>query len=166
MDHLILIKMNPTRKRPKVGDVFVIQPLEGIYFFGVVVRIKIPSSNPMVNGWNLVYIYRNPSRKMEIPKDLTSQELLIPPQIVNNQGWLKGYFQTIGSITLTDKDFVKDYGFWSFVKKQFVNEEGTPLGFQPEKYTDYGIGSYGSVSHDVKCVLEKSPEILDKLNEV
>lgn len=65
MDHLILIKMNPSRKRPKDGDVFVIQPVESIYCFGIVVRTKVPSKDPMINGGSLIYIYKYFSKEMK-----------------------------------------------------------------------------------------------------
>ena len=44
---------------------------------------------------HLIFIFIYPSRKKEIPKKLFSYDLLITPQIVNNQGWLKGYFEQI-----------------------------------------------------------------------
>ncbi|MCS1350870.1 immunity 26/phosphotriesterase HocA family protein [Mechercharimyces sp. CAU 1602] len=158
MDHLV--KMIPSRKRPKRGDVFVIQPKEGIYAFGLVVRIKIPSENLMINGMSLVYVYKFLSLKKEVPKDLMSQDLLFPPQIINNQGWLKGYFQTIGFLDITE--FMKrDYGFWDITIKKIVDEEGNPINHKPKYIGDYGVGSYGSISYDVKRALDEFPELLE-----
>jgi hypothetical protein len=149
-----LIKMKPSRKKPKEGDVFVIQPKEGLYLYGKVIRTKIPSKNIMINGWNLIYVYRKISKNIVMPDYLVANDLLIPPQIVNNQGWLKGYFQTIGSLPVTEKDKSINYGFLDFKTKEYVNEEGKPLGYKPEMWTDYGIGSYGSVASDIKTSLE------------
>ncbi|PTX47371.1 immunity protein 26 of polymorphic toxin system [Melghirimyces profundicolus] len=150
----LLVKMNPSRKRPKPGDVFVIQPKKGVYYYGRVIRTKMPNKNPMMRGWNLIYIYKVPTEKIVMPDQLNERGLLIPPKIVNNQGWLKGYFQTIGSIPLQEEDYVKDYGFWDAFTKTFVDEEGNKLDFKPKMYSDYGVGSYGSVAYDVQQALE------------
>ncbi len=155
-----LIKMKPSRKKPKEGDVFIIQPKEDLYFYGKVIRTEIPSKNIMVNGWNLIYVYKKVSKNIVMPDCLDVNELLIPPQIVNNQGWLKGYFQTIGSLPVTDEDKSINYGFFDFKTKKYVDEEGQPLGYKPEMWVDYGIGSYGSVAADIKAALENYPNII------
>jgi hypothetical protein len=85
----------------------------------------------------------------------------VPPQIVNNQGWLKGYFQTIGSLTVTKEDLAIKYGFWDSVKHKFVDEERNTLEIKPEIWTDYGLGSYGIVSYDINKVLDETPELLE-----
>lgn len=156
----LLVKMEPSRKRPKKGDVFVIQPKEGIYFFGKVVITNITSSDLMVNGWNLIYIYKGSGINLEISDTLDDRDLLIPPQIVNNQGWLKGYFKTIGTLPITNKDNEFEYGFLDFKTKEYVDTEGKPLGYEPEMWIDYGLGSYGSVAYDVNQAIERNPDLL------
>ncbi|MFE5321501.1 Imm26 family immunity protein [Paenibacillus sp. NPDC056579] len=84
-----LLMMKSSRKRPTSGDTFVIQPMEGRYFFGRVVLTNIESKHPFFKGWNLLYIYNKSSIKKEVPPDLTQSELIIPPVIINNQGWAK-----------------------------------------------------------------------------
>ncbi len=149
-----LIKMKASRKKPKEGDVFVIQPKSSLYVYGKVIRTKIPSKNIMVNGWNLIYVYKNVSDTMKMLNYLDANQLLIPPQIVNNQGWLKGYFETIGTLPVTEEDKSVKYGFLDFKTKEYVNEEGKILGYKPDMWIDYGIGSYGSVASDIKESLE------------
>lgn len=154
----LLVKMQPSRKRRKEGEVFVIQPKEGLYYFGKVVRTKIPSKAIMVNGWHLIYIYDYSSHTTDIPKDLSHNSLLIAPHIVNNQGWLKGYFQTVDIQPVTENERKVDYGFWDIKTKEFVNEEGKSLRNKPRINGDFGIGSYGSVADEVKKVLDPSFE--------
>lgn len=156
----LLVKMIPSRKGPKEGDIFVIQPKKDIYLFGKVIRTKIPNKDPMINGWSLIYLYQSSSKDIETPGNLTDRELLIPPKIVNNQGWSKGYFYTIGNSPLKSADYIQNYGFWDIVTKQYVNEEGDPLSIEPEIYGDYGLGSYGSVAYDVNQAIEQNPELL------
>ncbi|GEN45965.1 immunity 26/phosphotriesterase HocA family protein [Alkalibacillus haloalkaliphilus] len=157
----LLIKMKPSRKKRKAGEVFVLQPKEGIYFYGRVMKVNISIQRPGMSGWSLVYIYQNPTNELKLPNHLDNRELLIAPKIVNNQGWLKGYFCSIGHIPVKDEDYKKDYGFWDIVTKQYLDEEGKPISFTPTIYTDFGIGSYGSVAYDIKQVIDKKPSLLN-----
>ena len=154
MEFDLLIKMESSRKRRKEGEVFVIQPFAKSFYYGKVIRTKIPSKNLMVEGMNLIFIYKNHSNKMDIPKELNSNELLIPPQIINNQGWLKGYFQTIDIQSVSEEERNIDFGFWDIKIKDYVNEEGTRLNHIPAIYEDFGVGSYGSVGYSVKKVFD------------
>lgn len=150
-----LIKIKPSRNKPKQGDVFIIQPIEDVFFFGLVVKSKMEINDPIMNGGHLIFIYNFPSKSREIPERLFSFDLLIAPQIVNNQGWLKGYFNTIKNFSIIKEDTEKDYGFWDIVTKQYVDELGKPLPSTPKIIGDYGLGSYGSVSGAIKEALNK-----------
>ncbi|MEN6312659.1 MAG: immunity 26/phosphotriesterase HocA family protein [Clostridiaceae bacterium] len=156
-----LIKMNPSRKRPKEGDIFVIQPKENVYFYGKIIRTNLPSTNGAVRGWNLIYIYRQSAKQITLPDFLNPKQLLIPPQIVNNQGWLKGYFQTIGNVPVTLKDIAQDYGFLDYITKKYVDEEGRFLSHKPLTFTNYGLGSYGVIGILVQKALVANPELAD-----
>lgn len=158
-----LIKLQPSRKKPIEGDVFIIQPKEDVFFFGLVVKAKMALNDPIMNGGHLIFIFNYPTRIKEIPENLLSHDLLIAPQIVNNQGWLKGYFETTGTITINNQDVEKNYGFWDIVTKQYVDELGKPLPSEPKMFSDYGLGSYGSVSAAIKETLEKSPKLLNNV---
>ena len=62
-----LISMKRSRKKPQAGDVFVIQPLSGRYLYGRVIRTNLPSNDPLIKGWNLIYIYKNMVSEPVIP---------------------------------------------------------------------------------------------------
>ena len=158
-----LIKLQPSRKKPKEGDVFIISPKEDVFLFGLVVKAQMALNDPIMNGGHLIFIFNYFSRKKEITENLLSHDLIIAPQIVNNQGWLKGYFETIGTISINNQDIEKNYGFWDIVTKQYVDELGKPLPSEPNMFSDYGLGSYGSVSMALKEKLDKSPELLNKV---
>jgi hypothetical protein len=152
----LLIQMEPSRKHRKEGEVFVIQPSKGLFFFGKVIRTKIQLSDPIMNGGHLIYIFNYSSESLVMPEYLNPNNLLIPPQIINNQGWSKGYFKTLGIQKVTDEERQIDYGFFDIVSKGYVNEEGVPMNRKPKVYGDFGLGSYGTVAYGLKEVLDPS----------
>jgi hypothetical protein len=155
-----LIGMKRSRKKPQAGDIFVIQPLPGRYLYGKVIRTNLPNEDPFIKGWNLIYIYKNMVSEPVVPVErLDPEQLLMFPTIVNNQGWLKGYFLTIGSTEITESDIARSYGFWHNFTRRFYNEDGIPLGYEPEFQGVYGLGSYGLVGRTVKQALEKNQVI-------
>lgn len=160
-DELLPIKR--TRKKPIVGDVFVIQPRKSLYFYGKVIKVNIEATNPFLKGMNIVFIYRNNSSKLIMPESLNANELLIPPQIVNFRGWTMGYFYTIGNIELTGEEVNLDYGFKDTRMKEecYRTEEGIILDHKPSVVGIYALGSYGAVAYDVTKALEEHPELLD-----
>jgi hypothetical protein len=150
----LLIEMEPSRKQRKEGEVFVIQPSKDLFFYGKVIKTQIQLSDPIMNGGHLIYIINHSSKTLEMPEYLNPNNLLIPPQIINNQGWSKGYFKTLGIQQVTDEERQIDFGFFDIVSKGFVNEEGVPLNRKPKVYGDFGLGSYGTVAFALKKVLD------------
>lgn len=115
----LLVKMEPSRKRPNPGDVFVVQPKEGLYCYGKVIR------------------------KFE----LSVNNLLIPPQAVNNQGWLKGYYQTIGNLDVTESVY------WHTSFSKMYDEEGNEIDREPQVLALYAVSSYGSMGYKIDKAL-------------
>jgi hypothetical protein len=87
--------------------------------------------------------------------DLETNDLLIAPQIVNKQPWLKGYFETIGNVEVTTQENSIDFGFWDILRERYVDISGNPLDVPPKVSSIYGLGSYGIVSKEVYKVLNK-----------
>lgn len=50
--HLISIKRS--NKKPKAGDVFVVQPIDGVYYYGKVIYEKTYSVYEMLNDFPLI----------------------------------------------------------------------------------------------------------------
>ena len=75
-----LIPMKKTRKKPKTGDVFVVQPIEGVYYYGKVIISKYRSEYEMYNEMPLIYIYDEFSTKIKMPQSL--EKILIAPLIL------------------------------------------------------------------------------------
>ncbi|KUP25508.1 Imm26 family immunity protein [Paenibacillus sp. DMB5] len=112
-----LLHIKKTRKKPKVGDIFILQPKEGLYYSGKVIKTGIESINPFLNGWNLIYISGRPATDKKEAKFDFSQGLLIPPVVTNNKGWYDGFFETIQSEEISDQEMNLSYGFWDEIKK-------------------------------------------------
>lgn len=150
-----LLAMKKSRKAPRKGDVFVVQPFQSVFYFGKVIKTNICSSDSFVNGMFLIFIYDEMSTVPQIPCDLNDSSLLIAPTIVNRLGWSRGYFETICNLPLTEREKNVSYGFWHFQKKCFVNAEGDVLDSRPKYYTDYGLGNYCVVGEKIQAALRK-----------
>lgn len=150
-----LIAMNKTKNNPSEGDVFVIQPEEGRYYYGKVILTNIKSRDSLINGMTLVYIYNKVSSEKAFLENPEEADLLIAPIIVNNQPWQKGYFETVGNAKVSEKEKTLDYGFWDMLKKKYVNYNGDELLKEPRYWTHFGLGSYGIVGKDVQKALKQ-----------
>lgn len=134
-----LLPMCRSRKKPKAGDVFVVQPEKDIFYFGKVIQTDIVSSDSFINGMSLIYIYNRRSSQKIMSLGIETEELLIPPIVVNNQPWVKGYFETIGFKPVTVSEEQIDYGFWHVL-----------LSRVPKYASIFGLGSYGIVGKEVQ----------------
>ncbi|MUT68351.1 immunity 26/phosphotriesterase HocA family protein [Paenibacillus sp. NEAU-GSW1] len=150
-----LIAMKKSRKKPLEGDVFVIQPMENHYYFGKVIKTNIQGKNLNFQGMNLIFIYNILSHNKEIPRNIDEYELLFAPTVVNFQGWLKGYFETVGNQPISIKESNIDFGFFDDYEThdKLYNLEGERISHKP-KYLDFvGLASYGYVGRQVHRVL-------------
>lgn len=128
------------RKRiyPQIGDVFQIKPLKDIELYGLVVNNHINN----INGKDLilVLIYKNKANlKESIRKEVKSEDLLIPPQIIGKEYWTKGYFYNIDHYNEMPK--ISSYGFYSIGKGKFVDEYGKEMEREPSLLGIYGVAT-------------------------
>lgn len=70
--------------------------------------------------------------------------------IVNNQPWLKGYFETIGNVLVTEDEKSADFAFWDVLKKVYVDVSWQVIKTVPKYWSIYGLGSYGVVGKEVQ----------------
>ena len=158
-----LIAMKKSSKKPQEGDVFVLQPVIGKFYFGKVIQTDLKSLDSFINGMTLIYIYNYCSIEKEIPLELEKEELLIAPIIVNNQPWLKGYFETIGNKQVLENEKTIDFAFWNTLKKEYVDINGYVIKSKPQYSSIYGLGSYGVVGKEVrKAILVKEQLVKGK----
>lgn len=150
-----LIPMKKTRKKPKTGDVFVVQPIEGVYYYGKVIISKYRSEYEMYNGMPLVYIYDEFSTKIKMPQSL--EKILIAPLITNYGPWTQGYFQTIGNIPVLEKELDSNYGFVTYKASDIVTRKdplyldlhGNNIKGEPKYYHLYSLTSYSGINYEL-----------------
>ena len=150
-----MLVLKKSRKKIIEGDIFTIQPFEGVFYYGKVIKTNLISSDDFIKGMSLIYIYNYKSTKKEEPVKLGSYELLIPPIVVNNQPWIKGYFETLCNQLVSDNEKDVDYGFWDVMERIYVNLLGQPIKREPKYWSYFGLGSYGVVAKEVFKALEK-----------
>ena len=143
--------LKESRKRPKAGDIFVFKMPKVDYVFARV--IKTDALTGTKAKLNLIYIYKAFSKdKHKIPK-LDKHNLLVPPDIINNQGWLRGYFETIINNPLTKEDTLDKHCFLRIFDGKYYDEYGNELPRKIEPYGYYAVGNYRTVDDDVSKAL-------------
>src|SRR5688572_2381109 len=125
-----------TRKRRKPGDLFVYLMPDGKYRF---MRFVSDSSHSGMGApANLLYFYdRAQGFQGRPPRDaFTPPRLLIPPQLTNNLGWVRGWFNFVDHWQLQEGEVFPRHCFRSelFADRYFdehgnrVEEPFEPLG--------------------------------------
>lgn len=109
-----------SRKKVKVGDVFVIK-IESydVYFYGKVIcdGIELCGSK----DYRLIFLYKTPTKEIIIPKDMNENDILIP-FILERSGWLSGCFKTVCNIPVKDSEINADYGFCSLHHAKWISK--------------------------------------------
>lgn len=149
-----LIAMKKTAKKPKEGDVFVLQPSKGIFYFGKVIETEVKSIDSFVNGMTLIYIYQYWSYEKIIPQELDNKKFLIAPAVVNCQPWRKGYFETIGNIKVSQNEKNAELAFRNVLKDKYVDISGKEIENKPLICGIYGLASYGAIGKEVQKAIK------------
>jgi hypothetical protein len=155
----IIKKTRP--KEIKTGDVFVVSPRKGIYFYGRVQKANIESKDNFVNGNHSIFIYKCKSKEISLDNFKPNfNNLLIDPCIIHKSYWTQGYFYTIGNVPLTEEEKNLDYGFVN-VFEDFVTEERKKLEIQPCVFGSYGITTIIGVAGKIEQELIIDPSLLE-----
>ncbi len=144
--------LKKSRKKPQPGDIFVFKMPKFDYVFGRVIKTNLGGGVP---GGNLIYIYKAFSKdKKNIPL-LDKNNLLIPPIIINSQGWLQGYFETVISKPLVKEDILSQHCFKDVAKREttYVDEDRRELKYPVEPCGIYGGGNHRTIDDEVSKVL-------------
>lgn len=139
-----------SRKKPRPGDIFVVQMPDRLFRYGRVIRV-----DANVGGLPamLVYIFRASSpTKLPVPA-LRKEELLVPPLLINNTGWRDGYFETVEHRLLKADDVLPVHCFYDDPFKRYVDADGNALAQRYQPCGFYGLGGYGSVDLKVSKAL-------------
>lgn len=139
------------RKRilPAKGDVFVVNPIDGVYYCGVVISSGIEISGTYSS---VVFILNKEYESMDIDvEDLDLEDLLYYPEIVDKGYWSRGYFYNIGKQIEIPENL--DYGFYSTGKKCYVDEYRNRLSRCPKLLGTYGIATGTGVAYKINWAL-------------
>jgi hypothetical protein len=144
---------NPTRKRPKTGDIFAMR-LEDGYLFGRVVSTDA-RFDALASTVNLVYIFSDVHASASPPdrRSLVPSNLLIAPVMTNNQGWLKGYFLTVANMPVAQGEVLDQHCFKSLVDGSYWDENLNRLGGPVEPVGFHGLDSYVTIDALVRKAL-------------
>lgn len=144
--------LEPTRRRPLVGDIFAGELLDGRWIFGRVVRTDAEALGPGGGAYVLVYIYDSPSESVDIRPPLTPDRLLIPPEMVNRRPWTRGYFRTIENRPIGREDtlpqhcFIADSGLYR-------DEYGATLTGPSDPVGQFGLGNERTLDDKISLAL-------------
>ncbi|MCZ7695273.1 Imm26 family immunity protein [Mediterraneibacter gnavus] len=136
------------RKRlyPEIGDIFKVNPRDDIYFYGVVLNNHIHN----INGDDLLLVLifkQNIDIKGSIINGVKEDDLLLPPQIVGKEYWTRGFFYNVEHYDEILN--VKNYGFYSIGKGEFVDEYGKELANQPKLLGTYGVATISGIARKI-----------------
>ncbi len=140
-----------SRKRPRVGDVFAFQILDGKYHWGRVVSVSAK-----VGGFDnclLVYIYRTATDTTEKIPNLRTTDLLLGPVATNAQPWSRGYFQFVENQKLDLVDLLQTHCFKAFNSDKFFDDRGDEVSEICEPVGEFGLDSYLSIDDKVSEAL-------------
>lgn len=156
------------RKYPEKGDVFVVSPFDGVYFFGIVVNTNIRYSD--CNDGLVVMIfkdYTNDISNIEFTPNFNN--LFMEPSIVTQGYWTRGYFYTVDKAEIPSD---LDYGFLErhpiirddkiVHEYKFVNEHGRPIDHEPYYLGCYGLTTDLGITMYIRKELIFDESILEK----
>lgn len=144
--------LKPSRVKPKEGDVFALQ-IGDRFLFGRVINTQAKAGWSMP-GAILIYVFSTQSTKAALPDKavLQAENLLIPPILTNTLPWVRGYFQTITNIPLSDGQVLQRHCFKSTTGKYF-DETATELPGPLEPCGQWGLHSYRTIDDEVSAAL-------------
>jgi hypothetical protein len=152
MGNINLIVMKKSRKKPKDGDVFVVQPSEGLYFFGKVIKAVIDNGDDFFKSSSLIYIYNFRSESKIPPYNLDNFELLIPPCFLSNFCWNDGLIETVANMEVTEKDRKVSYGFYK--QKKYIDMYYNIIEDAPEYINSFTFSTQLYLSNAMQIMLK------------
>ena len=103
------VRLTEKRRFAKVGDLFRLSPYADVFLWGRLIKKARFFGHDFEA--NLVYIYDAISRERPKPDVLILSNLIIGPSVVNNLGWVRGYWEIMASEALRPTDIRKEHLF-------------------------------------------------------
>lgn len=143
VERIKLKKIKPSSIKIKKGDVFVLNPIGNLYFYGIVLTADMPNEGME----NLVLIFKDNTTefgKWDFKQNFNVDNMLVEILFVNNDFWSEGYFYNIGINIEIPNSF--DYGFihlteytFGFISsdEKITNEYFEPIDHKPKVVAEY-----------------------------
>jgi len=156
------VRLTHKRRFAKPGDLFRLSPHAGVFLWGRFIKRARFFGNDFEA--NLVYIYDAISPDLPKPEVLSLSNLIIGPAIVNNLGWVRGYWEIMVSTTLLPSDirdqhlFVRYHGTGSPTDYDLVDENGRTVvnrTVDPKSLSQSGYGNFNSIDWRIRGILEQ-----------
>lgn len=155
------------KSKPKIkeGDIFVLSPIENVYFYGKVLKANINhiSNDTFVQDKHLVFIFKNKTISQNIDGfNPNYSKLLIRPTIVDVSYWNKGFFFNVGNTQILEMEKKLDYGFLKigFKANTYCKEDGTALDRKPEILGIFGVSTITGVASKVQKEIIIDPSLI------
>lgn len=148
-----------SRKHSTRGDVFVINPINDLFLYGVVLNSNINN----ICGDDL-YVIIILKERAEINKRkeirLITDNILVGPCIVGKEYWTKGFF---GRTDKSIQDIPQlSYGFYYIGKSKYVNEYGNEIFEKPDMVESFGVATITGIAYKVRKELIIQPDLFAK----
>lgn len=162
-----LLKLKKSKNSVKTGDIFVLSPKEGLYFYGKVLEANIKHDiDDWINGCHVVFIFKTKSKNKDIKEFMADYTcLLCGPDIVTSDYWRKGFFETIGNVPLTNEEKNLDYGFF---KKDilgkggsFKKANGQSINHMPKFFASSGVLVDAGIYMELRTEFIIDPSLLE-----
>ncbi|WBW98143.1 Imm26 family immunity protein [Oceanirhabdus sp. W0125-5] len=153
-----------TKNPPNEGDIFLVSPREGVYFYGRVLKSDINhiTKDTFIHGKSVVVIFKSKTNSIDMANYFPNyDDLLIGPEIVDSTYWSKGFFFTIANLPIDQKEKQLDYGFYSIGKGKYFKENGIEIDHKPIILGTYGIATITGIARNVEKELIIDPALLD-----
>lgn len=147
-----MVMLQPSRVKPRAGDVFVVNMQGRRWVAGRVVRTNVL---PDWGGLNLLYFYR---RHIATEAEAVAPfvpALLIPPQLTSDLGWRDGFFKTLCNAPLQAHEVLRRHVFQlsqgplRMSADYYVDEDNKPTAppveSEMQALSYFGMVSYGNI---------------------
>jgi hypothetical protein len=145
-----LAVLKKTRRAPKVGDIFVMQPPDGQFLYGRVISVTA-AIGPIMNCI-LIYVYRQRSAEKDVVPVLLRGQLLVPSMMTNRLAWARGYFEPVEHRPLTHMDQLPQHCFHD-PDRGYFDEYSNQLPGPVEPVGTWGLHSFRTIDDEISKAL-------------
>lgn len=131
---LLVIEKNTSF--PETGEICLVSPMKGKYFYGIVLNSNLDTwwGDEMIS----LVVLKNMTKELIIKSiEISSENILVGPFIIEKETWYKGYFYSNGKKIKNLDDF--NYGFYSKHIKSYVDEYEEELSEEPQIVGEFNV---------------------------